>query len=150
MTQKILLGKYQNETIYLTKHNWDCDWYWGFGYVGNSRNHFHIDSMIVGANEPGLLASELFDSTWITDKQWWIVRDMFVQAYALKSAAEVYRYGGHQSILKGVTDILRMEGMSSADAMIKQLNDDLKLVLDTIWNYLLECKSQFDKDKVKD
>ena len=42
---KIKLGVVNNETIYLTPPSWDCDWYWGFGYLGNKNCHYHIDGL---------------------------------------------------------------------------------------------------------
>lgn len=32
-----------NEKLYLSKPSWDCDWYWGFGYVGNKNLHTHLN-----------------------------------------------------------------------------------------------------------
>jgi hypothetical protein len=28
MTTKIYLGTQDNERMYVTKHKWDCNWYW--------------------------------------------------------------------------------------------------------------------------
>ena len=136
---KILLGKLQGdagtfadgENVWLEKHKWDCDWYWGFGYIGNKRCHFHFDSLLNIKDSKGLVkyvASDLFESTKITDKEWWIMRDLFVQAYALRKAAEVYQYGGHQSSYPGVTDVIKNK--VAAD----QINADLEKVLDTVWS----------------
>ena len=78
-------------------------------------------------------ASALFSETPITDKEWWVIRDLFVQAYALKKAAEVYRYGGNQTTLQGVTDLIR-----SAD-LEARLNKDLFEVLEALWEFI--CKA---------
>ena len=137
----VLLGRLKSdagtyidgENIYLTKHNWDCGWYWGFGYIGNARCHSHFDSLLSikdGCGGIKHLASELFQSTKITDKEWWVIRDLFIQAYALRGAAEVYRYGGHQTTLKGVTNIIQSHDMA------KFINADLEKVLNTLWNYV--------------
>ena len=32
--KKYLLGYINNESIYLSPPSWDCNWYWGFGYLG--------------------------------------------------------------------------------------------------------------------
>jgi hypothetical protein len=34
------------EKVYLSQHSWDCDWYWGFGYVGNAKCNFHFDGLL--------------------------------------------------------------------------------------------------------
>lgn len=124
---KVLLGKIDNENVYLTKHTWDCDWYWGFGYVGNRNQHFHIDSLIKGE----LDVNKIFSETTLKQETWWIIRDLFIQAYGLKKAAEIYRYGGHQTTVKGLTDLLRNQ--DKAD----QLNADLGILLDVIWSFIV-------------
>ena len=43
---KILIGKNNNENIYLSPPKWDCGWYWGFGYLGNKDCHYHVDGLI--------------------------------------------------------------------------------------------------------
>ena len=134
---KILLGKLKvqapfcgaAENIWLSKHSWDCGWYWGMGYLGNKNLHFHFKQFL----EDSTTASELFEVTNITDSEWWVIRDLFVQAYALKAAAEVYIHGGHQTERKGVTDVLQ----NAAKAMA--LNDDLERILDLVWDYT--CKA---------
>lgn len=116
--------------VYLTKHQWDCGWYWGFGYVGNSACHFHFDSLIT--HPAPYEASALFSSPAVSDSAWWVIRDLFKQAYALKQAAEVYRHGGHQTTKKGLTDII--QDLDKA----KVINADLETVLNTVWNFILE------------
>lgn len=142
MAEKILLGRLaknagtfaDGENIYLSKHSWDCGWYWGFGYIGNSRCHFHMDNLMAVRDAGSTaVASDLFESTNITDSDWWVIRDLFKQAYALKDAAEVYQYGGHQSSRVGVTDLLK----SSEKAA--QLNADLSRVLDAAWAFVAEA-----------
>lgn len=148
---KILLGKMKSdagtsadgENVWLTKHEWQCGWYWGFGYLGNKNCHFHFDSLLYikdGKGSVKYCASDLFESTNISDKEWWVMRDLFVQAYALQKAAEVYRNGGHQSTLAGVTDLIK-----DAD-IAKRLNADLEKVLNTLWDYA--CKATEKKDEV--
>ena len=65
---KIYLGNTtEYGRLYLSKHSWDCGWYWGFGYIGNSRLHMHIDSLINGEYD----VNKIFDgSTGITQDQW--------------------------------------------------------------------------------
>ena len=122
---KIYLGNTtEYGRLYLSKHSWDCGWYWGFGYIGNSRLHMHIDSLINGEYD----VNKIFDgSTGITQDQWWIIRDLFRQAYALKAAAEVYQYGGHQTSKPGITDCIKNLEMAA------QINKDLEIVLNKVW-----------------
>lgn len=145
MTEKIYLGKVKNtfdgnvanEMLWLEKHSWDCDWYWGFGYIGNKHLHTHFDLTFLSDSQH-YIASEIFEQNDtainITDKAWWIIRDLFVQAYALSKAAAVYRYGGHQTS-EEITTIIQDKKMS------RILNNDLEIVLNTLWNFLSEIRT---------
>lgn len=144
MVKKIYLGKVRNEiktdkqynpiycegeNIYITKHSWDCGWYWGFGYIGNSKCHMHFEQTFLGKNI-WLGVDEIFEKTWIKEKQWWILKDLFVQAYALKKCAEVFRHGGYCTTEKGITDIIQNKNEEVF------LNNQLEIVLDKIWELL--------------
>ena len=127
-TTKVKLGKIDNETIFIEKHKWDCDWYWGFGYIGNKSSHFHIDSLISSETD----VNKVFEDTKISQSEWWIIRDLFIQAYALKKAAEVYRFGGHQTTVAGLTDIIKNANRAT------ELNKDLERVLDLVWKFICD------------
>lgn len=135
MTTKIYLGRVRNgvtnllsdEPVYLSKHTWDCGWYWSLGYVGNMKTHCHFEGQFLTGS--ALEASEVFSTTHITNAEWWVLRDLFIQAYALQKAAEIYRYGGHQTTKTGLTDMLH------SPEKAKALNADLGRLLDTLWDY---------------
>jgi len=140
---KIYLGKTSstfsplpNERIYLTKHKWDCGWYWGMGYIGNTNLHTHFNSVFLKTQYQPI--KNIFSETKITDKDWWVIRDLFVQAYALKECAEVYRHGGYQTTLKETTDIIQSKEMEN------KLNADLKIVLDKLWDFIQEITKEKD------
>ena len=141
MENKILLGKVRKdfraddnqsyiggELLYLTKHSWDCDWYWGMGYIGNKDLHCHFDNQFL--RNPEYAISNIFESTNIKQSDWWIILDLFKQAYALQAAAEIYIHGGHMTSKKNVTDIVH------SDEMAASINKDLSKVLDKLWEYL--------------
>ena len=124
--EKIFLGKsFEHGNLYLSKHNWDCGWYWGFGYLGNANSHTHFNNTFLNENiwkSP----KELFESTAITDKLWWELKDLFSQAYVLKRVAEVYHHGGHCITTDNTKIIIDQE----KEAMI---NKDLEIILNKIW-----------------
>ena len=128
---KIYLGNTtEYGRLYLSKHSWDCGWYWGMGYIGNSRlhMHMHIDSLINGEYD----VNKIFDGgTKITQDQWWVIRDLFRQAYALKCAAFVYQYGGRQTTKLGITDCIKNLEMAAL------INKDLEIVLDKVWDFIV-------------
>lgn len=135
MQHRIFLGTIERcGQVYIGKHEWACDWYWGFGYLGNTRCHFHINSLIdhpVKHSPNWTDVTEQFDTTWLTQAQWWILRDLFIQAYAFRKAADCYVHGGHQSAL---AEKYRFTSKRKA----KMVNRDLEKVLDTIWALLAE------------
>lgn len=133
--EKVYLGRllpdsrYGEELVWLEKHEWACGWYWSFGWCGNKNLHFHFDYFLNGAH---YRPSNHFSDCKISERNWWVIRDLFIQAYALKKAAEVYRYGGYQTIVPGITDLIQDEHMAA------KLNADLKIVLDKLWDILVE------------
>ena len=134
MSERIYLGKAKDTTtfemvagekLWVEKHNWDCEWYWGFGYIGNRNLHCHFEQF---CNEPFD-----FHATWettpFTENELWVILDCFIQAYALKRAAEVYYYGGN-CINSAYRNIDKAGG--------EVLNKDLKNLLDWVWNFMLK------------
>ena len=88
----------------------------------------HIDSLI-GAEYD---IRSIFDKgSPITQNQWWIIRDLFTQAYALKKAAEVYQHGGHQTTKPGITDCIKNLEMAAL------INKDLEIVLNKVWDFIV-------------
>jgi len=141
MNSRIYLGKIEGTgPIYLSEHSWDCDWYWGFGYLGNKDCHFHIYSLI---DHPGHYDPEWhqvdkhFDETWLTQDQWWILRDLFIQAYAIRKCADSMLYGGHQ------TNKAEIHGIRSK-SLNNELNGHLETLLKNIWTLLKEWRRQYE------
>jgi hypothetical protein len=139
MSEKIYLGVNRNgDSISLYKHKFDCGWYWGFGYVGNRNLHYHLESMIRHPQEYCERWTDVtyqFQQTWITQSQWWILRDLFIQAYAIKKCAETYKLGGYQTSDAGPYRVISEE-------MATRLNADLGQLLDTIWDLLKNWRKE--------
>lgn len=142
MSERIYLGRHSDfGSLYLSQHSWDCEWYWGFGYIGNNNCHMHISSLI---DHPGHYdenwhkVDHHFEETWITQDQWWILRDLFIQAYAIRKAADSMLYGGHQ------THEAEPHGIRS-ESLNNELNGHLETLLKNIWTLLLEWKRQHDE-----
>lgn len=71
-----LLGKNKDgKYLYLEEPSWDCDWYWGFGYIEtytNNKNpsaskdidsHSHFDGCIVGQMEKYNFEKQVFEKS---------------------------------------------------------------------------------------
>lgn len=136
------------QRIYIEKHKWDCDWYWGFGYIGNPSIHTHFDSIFLngrrfnGKHYTGDLCDpiEMFIKSRFTKDEWYIIRDLFIQAYGLKKAAEIYQYGGHQ-----INKAFRFpnEGMSD------RINEDLRIILNKVWQRLEQSETFFVEGEIR-
>jgi hypothetical protein len=116
--------------VYISKHAWDCNWYWSFGYLDSRYSFTHFDGEFLYNCSDYLTPDKIFSDTPFSEKEWWMIRDLMVQAYALEKCAEVYQYGGHQTTVKGVTDIIANK--EKAD----MLNKDLKEILDKMWSII--------------
>lgn len=130
---KITTGEFQNEPIWLTKHSWDCGWYWSFGYIGNRNLHTHFNYQFMKDWEFDI--TKVLTDTKLNQQDWDNIMDLFKQAYALKNAAKIYQYGGHISTNE-VTKVVRSEEIA------RQLNNDLEKILDRLWEYLLNVTSK--------
>lgn len=132
---KVLLGYTKKtdygsrEPVYLNGFSWDCEWYWGGGYIGNKNFHAHFNGAFLDCPDTrGHCLGNFFDpwqrlpeylkeedvkripngaAVWenaefflddvperISDN-WWRIKDLYKQFYALKEAAEIFHLGGH-------------------------------------------------------
>lgn len=118
----------QGTDLSIRKHSWDCGWYWGFGYLSAEGLHTHATTFI----EELLWHSkdQVFDdSIFKTDNDFWIFKDLLIQAYKLKECAEVYHHGGH-CINDPKTEIIQCKTKEKA------INRDLSKVLNHLWKFL--------------
>lgn len=131
---KFLLGIDKDGYQYwLEKGNWDCGWYWSFGYIyyGNSFSHF--DSLF-GQDEKDFACNfyEGFTSRIIESplyqpgesktnhKRLWEFCDLARTIYILKEAAEVLGIGGSHYIGNPLCkDLVKDE------AYVKHLNEQV-------------------------
>lgn len=139
--ERIFLGKVKDEIngplsgekLYLAKHEFFGGWSWSFGYIGYKNIHTHFSELLDITTSDIFFnvhtASEIFTNPLYSDDDWWIVRDLFIQAYALQKAADVYRCGGRQCSAPETKIILSYD-------MNKRINADLEKVLDSIWEIL--------------
>lgn len=135
--QVFLLGINQHgEKVWLLEPSWDCDWYWGFGYIstfnyGGKRDpkactdissHSHWDSSVVGSkmgknndycHNP--FDSKLFQAVTFTSKEGWELGELFERFYALKKSAEMFGRGGCG--VSGSSDYMKR------DERVKEINE---------------------------
>lgn len=117
--------KSDNRKIYISKPSWDCDWYWGFGYLGNKHEHYHLSSyaekthclkledgkykvftenrninMYDALNEDYELSKNIKNNLWI-------FCELVKTAYTLKETAEVLGRGGSHYTTNPVAETIK-------------------------------------------
>jgi len=122
---RVLLGTdINNEKIYLTKHKWSCSWYWSFGHIGNDNMSIHFNSEYLNNYTNDI--TRIFKTTKITQNDWWILLELFSQAYALSEAYEVFYRGGLHIFTTN-------KGVKKDRELATRLAKDLEDILDTIY-----------------
>lgn len=133
-TKRFLIGSVDNKNIYLSAPSWDCEWYWGFGYLGNKDCHYHLSSMYSETNMYDALKKHFGDSLTINEDKLWTFCELVRTAYCLKEAAEVIGRGGSHYANNPCADIIKNESET------KRINQVvLPAIFDTI-NSLLFIK----------
>lgn len=96
---------------YLAPPSWDCDWYWGFGYLQNNDIHHHIDTLGErNTNMFDALKTYYGDTLTIKDESdLWTFCELMATFYALKKTAEVLGRGGTHYTNNPVADVIKNE-----------------------------------------
>lgn len=97
LPKNVLLGSNdQGEPIYLRRPSFDCDWYWGFGYLGNAHSHYHLDGLADGKNMNlyDAIIEHFGTSLTIPKEKLWTFCEVVKTIYTLKKTAELFGLGG--------------------------------------------------------
>lgn len=108
------------EYVWLEKESWDCDWYWGFGYLHTYTNnanperakdlsmHTHFNyEFLKGPDCSKDMFKNYFKETVLTDEEIWILCDLMMTYYTLKKTAELFRHGYSYQTEKAKIDKLK-------------------------------------------
>jgi len=134
-TSRFLMGKVNNECIYLSAPNWDCGWYWGFGYLGNKDCHYHLNGLNNKINLYDAIREHFGKSLTIKeDKDIWTFCELVLTAYSLKETAEVLGRGGSHMTKNPCQNIIKNEVEE------KRINE---IVLPAIFNAIEDIISKY-------
>ena len=148
------------EVVYLNGFSWDCDWYWGGGYIGNRNFHAHFDGAFLDVPDVRGHCLGNFVSPWhgkgkVIDngcsiwenvafflddvpehlsKNWWRIKDLYKQFYIYKKAAEAFRHGGRCSSIG-------CDPREKNKEMEKAMNDHIEQVIIPQIMKVLEVKN---------
>lgn len=117
--------------VYLTKHQFDCGWFWGFGYLGNRSYHYHFETYLNNTIQHDV--SKVFTDTPLTQSHWWTLLELFKTAYTLRKYADML----HQ----GHSGISRNPAIAKNPEQAKLVNEELAELLDYIWNFVQKATS---------
>lgn len=91
---KIYIGiNPDNEKEYLAPPSWDCNWYWGFGYLQNKNIHHHIDCINKDKNLFNAI-KEYYTDLQLDNNKLWVFCELMATFYTLKETANLYYRGG--------------------------------------------------------
>lgn len=113
---------HNNEKIYLTGFKWDCNWYYGGGYLESKSMHTHFNNCFLETIDTRGHSLGNFCDPWyvkegytiirngcsvwedldvflndaqFNSKEWWRIKDLYKQFYTLREIASCFQYGGH-------------------------------------------------------
>ena len=105
--EKIQLGTVNNENIFLSPPSWECNWFWGFGYLGNANCHYHLSGLSKDCNLFKGIKNHFGDSFIIKDdKDIWTFVELIQTFYHLQESAEVFGRGGSHCIYNPCKNII--------------------------------------------
>lgn len=136
-TNKVLLGtNEQGEKIFITKPEWDCNWYWSFGYLGNKNCHYQLNNYqnknnkIRNKNMYDCLTDDYKLNPKIEENLWQFC-ELALTIYTLKEAAEVIGLGGSHMTKNYCEDIIKNPEET------KRLNEVvIPTLCQTLWNLI--------------
>lgn len=110
--ENVVLGKPVNDTklVMLRRPSFDCNWYWGFGYLGNRDCHYHLSGLTEGKNINmfDAMKEHFGDSLVIKDdKLLWQFCEVVTTIYTLRKSADMYHLGGSHYTTNPCSDSLK-------------------------------------------
>lgn len=111
-----LLGKRKEDDkkVWLEEASWDCNWYWGLGYIEvfnynytDIEEHTHFDSLFFGTNK-GLPDAwyDYFDETVLDKDGVWKILEIMKTLYTVRAYSDMLHLGG--SNISSQKDVLEL------------------------------------------
>ena len=107
---------------WLEEAKWDCDWYWGGGYVETYTNnnfpersknittHSHFDTMFFKPDKNGHDAfCDFFKETPFTDKEIWKICELMKAFYIARRYSDMLYCGGAHYTTNPAADTIKSE-----------------------------------------
>ena len=92
---KVFLGTtVDNARVWLSSPSWDCNWYWGWGYIGNKNLHYHLSSLFKDTNMHDGIKSHFKTFAITSDEDLWTFCELVRTFYYLRETSDVLTRGG--------------------------------------------------------
>ena len=117
-----LLGADEEGTLYwLEEASFDCDWYWGFGYIESYTNnkhpelardinsHTHYDSMIFKEGVCPEDFRKIFVETPLTNEEIWKLNELMKSFYTIRAYMDTIYRGSSNITINPCRDIIKNE-----------------------------------------
>ena len=121
--KQYLLGRDDIGKVWLEEAHWDCNWYWGLGYVemfGKLSCHTHFDIQFFRSNKNGYdRFKELIRETPLSDKELWQLLELMKSAYTMREYSDMLYRGGSHYTENPCKDIIKN------DSEYKRINEEV-------------------------
>ena len=104
---KRYLGKLDGEKVWLAPPSWDCEWYWGYGYIQNNHLHTNFSRLATTDNLFNVIQKRFNGTFSLQGSNLWVFCDLMKTFYNLKEMADVYIRGNSRYTGNPLADILR-------------------------------------------
>ena len=115
---QFLLGKKDGEKYWLERATFDCEWYWGIGYVesylGNGSadrsctGYTHFDCLFFnGPRDCKSMFDSFFDETPFTSDEIWEILELMKSAYTCRKYSDMLHTGGSHITSKVKVDLIK-------------------------------------------
>lgn len=135
-----LLGKdIDGDEYYLQKATFDCDWYWGGGYIDTFNRtktditcHTHYDSGDINgykfANYDDF--NKAFEITTLTEKETWKFHELMRTFYTARKAMDMSHRGSSHITNNPLTELIKNDDIyNHFDKVIQAINEELDKLL---------------------
>lgn len=138
-----LLGKDADGVKYwIEAASWDCDWYWGFGYIvsytrrGDDINsHQHADKFLSEWWQEWNGSKPRLAETTFTEAEGWEISELLQQFYTLKETAEYFGRGKSNCGTTSIPNYPKPE-------LVKEINEvRMPIIFERIYQILSTSES---------
>lgn len=107
-TERRYLGKRKEDgkMVYIAAPTWDCNWYWSFGYLQATGEHYHLRSY-ANINWKDALERDYTLNVKLRGDNLWKFYELAKTAYGLKEAAELLGRGGSNVTENPLSEIIK-------------------------------------------